>query len=176
MTETTSSPKANDGLVFSLKRWGENSLNPMLLATLATPQHLRPVRFPGILFTPALVLDSYASLRGYKKDAAGLLAAQSGLYLLLAGRRKRKVSSGVVRTVLGRLGKSLSGGGGKGGTGGGSGGGSGSLAWKEAGLFSVRGALKGTTLVFCAVNVVAGGLAYTFGDREQERRMRGEAG
>jgi hypothetical protein len=39
--------------------------------------------------------------------------------------------------------------------------------------FSPRGILRGTTMAYCAVNVVAGGLAYAFGDRkaEDERRV-----
>jgi hypothetical protein len=42
-----------------------------------------------MLFPPLLVFSSFISLHEYKKDGGGLLAAQSGLYLLLAMRRKQ---------------------------------------------------------------------------------------
>jgi hypothetical protein len=42
-----------------------------------------------MLFPPALLFATYVNLRGYKTDAAGISAAWSGLYLLLAGRRKQ---------------------------------------------------------------------------------------
>lgn len=41
-----------------------------------------------LLFTPALLLSSYLNLGGFKVDAAGLSAAWSGLYVLLAARRR----------------------------------------------------------------------------------------
>ena len=34
--------------------------------------------------------------------------------------------------------------------------------------FGARGLTRGATMVMCAANVVSGGLAYTFGKREQE--------
>jgi hypothetical protein len=42
-----------------------------------------------MLFPPLLVFSSFISLHEYKKDGGGLLAAQSGLYMLLALRRKQ---------------------------------------------------------------------------------------
>jgi hypothetical protein len=42
-----------------------------------------------MLFPPMLVFSSFISLHEYKKDGGGLLAAQSGLYMLLALRRKQ---------------------------------------------------------------------------------------
>lgn len=56
-----------------------------------------------MLFPPVLLFTSYLNLQGFKTDAAGLSAAWSGLYLLLASRRKQKTFSskfgvrGVVR-------------------------------------------------------------------------------
>ena len=41
-----------------------------------------------MLFPPALLFCSYANLQGYKVDSAGTGAAWSGIYLLLAGRRR----------------------------------------------------------------------------------------
>lgn len=67
----------------------ESSLPPMGLATLITALHLRPLaRLPMFLFTPMLVLSSYLNVAGYKIDSAGLTAAWSGLYVLLAARRR----------------------------------------------------------------------------------------
>jgi hypothetical protein len=111
----------------------DNSLNPLVLATFTTPQHLRPVRWTGLLFTPTLVFTSYTSMHGYKTDAAGLLLAQSGLYLLLAARRR--------------------------------------AAFRQK-FFTTRGMVRGVTMALCAVDVAAAGLAYTMGDREQEKALR----
>lgn len=43
-----------------------------------------------MLFPPVLLFTSYVNLLDYKVDAAGMSSAWSGLYLLLAGRRKSK--------------------------------------------------------------------------------------
>jgi hypothetical protein len=43
-----------------------------------------------MLFPPVLLFTSYANLQGFKKDSAGISAAWSGLYLLLAGRRRQQ--------------------------------------------------------------------------------------
>jgi len=40
-------------------------------------------------FPPVLLFTSYANLQGFKVDSAGISAAWSGLYLLLAARRKQ---------------------------------------------------------------------------------------
>lgn len=55
-----------------------------------------------MLFPPVLLFTSYLNLQGYKTDAAGISAAWSGLYLLLASRRRQKLAAkasvrGVVR-------------------------------------------------------------------------------
>jgi len=42
-----------------------------------------------MLFPPVLLFTSYANIQGYKTDSAGIQAAWSGLYLLLAGRRRQ---------------------------------------------------------------------------------------
>lgn len=107
----------------------------MLLATLIAPQHLRPLRFPGILFPPALLADAYAGLLGHSADAAGFLSASSALYIALALRRRRSTP-------------------------------------RRPWLLSVRGALRGASLALCAVNVVAGGLAYGLAERSDEEARR----
>lgn len=66
---------------------------PMGLATLITALHFRPfARLPMLLFTPMLIFSSYLNLAGFKIDAAGLSAAWSGLYLLLAARRRPAIA------------------------------------------------------------------------------------
>lgn len=41
-----------------------------------------------MIFPPVLLLSTYLNLSGYEADSAGITAAWSGLYLLLARRRK----------------------------------------------------------------------------------------
>lgn len=70
-------------------RTTENSFPPTLLATLITAQYMRPFQALPMLFPPVLIFTSYANIQGFKTDTAGISAAWSGLYLLLAGRRKQ---------------------------------------------------------------------------------------
>ena len=67
----------------------ENSVPPTLLATLITAQHARPFQPLPMLFPPVLLFSSYLNLSNYKTDAAGITAAWSGLYALLALRRSQ---------------------------------------------------------------------------------------
>jgi len=60
----------------------------MLLATLITALHARPFRLLPMLFPPVLLFSTYLNLSNFTVDSAGLTAAWSGLYLLLARRRK----------------------------------------------------------------------------------------
>ncbi|KAL2809948.1 hypothetical protein BJX63DRAFT_434709 [Aspergillus granulosus] len=71
------------------RAWGENPFPPTLLATLITAQYMRPFQALPMLFPPVLLFTSYANIQGFKTDTAGISAAWSGLYLLLAGRRKQ---------------------------------------------------------------------------------------
>ncbi|KAK0514471.1 hypothetical protein JMJ35_003088 [Cladonia borealis] len=101
MTDKTTE-KARKSAIMYAKDWGENPIPPTLLATLITAQHLRPPQFLPLLFPPILLFSTYLNLYSYKTDAAGISAAWSGLYLLLARRRKQKFGSkfgvrGVVR-------------------------------------------------------------------------------
>lgn len=77
---------------------------PIGLATLVTALHFRPLQVLPAAFVPVLLFSSYANLQGFKKDSAGITAAASGTYALLALRRRhpgafyRKFSvRGVVR-------------------------------------------------------------------------------
>jgi hypothetical protein len=62
---------------------------PTLLATFIAAQHLRPLQYLPMVFPPVLLFSTYLNLSDYKTDAAGISAAWSGLYLLLARRRKQ---------------------------------------------------------------------------------------
>ncbi|KAF2471602.1 uncharacterized protein BDR25DRAFT_260057 [Lindgomyces ingoldianus] len=93
---------AKQGVLKSLRDWGENSVPPTLLATLITAQHMRPFQPLPMMFPPVLLFSSYLNLSDYKTDAAGITAAWSGLYALLAlrrstGLRKKFTVRGVVR-------------------------------------------------------------------------------
>ncbi|CZT44043.1 uncharacterized protein RSE6_04167 [Rhynchosporium secalis] len=68
--------------------WGKSSLPPTLLATLIAALHARPFQPLPMLFPPVLLFSTYLNLSNYQVDSAGLTAAWSGLYLLLARRRK----------------------------------------------------------------------------------------
>ncbi|EMD68380.1 hypothetical protein GGP41_003406 [Bipolaris sorokiniana] len=86
----------------SLRNWGENSVPPTLLATLITAQHARPFQIFPMMFPPVLLFSSYLNLSNYKTDSAGITAAWSGLYALLAMRRSQGIRNkftvrGVVR-------------------------------------------------------------------------------
>ncbi|KAF2642400.1 hypothetical protein P280DRAFT_467761 [Massarina eburnea CBS 473.64] len=83
------SPK--ESTIQSLRSWGEGSVPPTLLATLITAQHFRPFQPLPMMFPPVLLFSSYLNLSGYQSDAAGITAAWSGLYALLAMRRKHSV-------------------------------------------------------------------------------------
>ena len=63
----------------------------MGLATLVLAQHIRPPQFLPLTFVPVLLGSSYLNLYGYTTDSAGVTAAWSGLYFLLASRRKVSV-------------------------------------------------------------------------------------
>jgi len=68
--------------------WGKSPLPPTLLATLVTALHARPFQPLPMLFPPVLLFSTYLNLSDFTIDSAGLTAAWSGLYLLLARRRK----------------------------------------------------------------------------------------
>ncbi|KAB8239796.1 uncharacterized protein BDW43DRAFT_12125 [Aspergillus alliaceus] len=81
--------ETKQSLMQKARAWGENPFPPTLLATLITAQYGRPFQALPMLFPPVLLFTSYANLQGFKTDSAGISAAWSGLYLLLAGRRRQ---------------------------------------------------------------------------------------
>ncbi|ODH26093.1 hypothetical protein ACO22_04821 [Paracoccidioides brasiliensis] len=90
-----------------VRAWGENSFPPTILATLIAAQHMRPFQPLPMIFPPALLFTTYLNLLDHKVDAAGVSAAWSGLYLLLAAKRKQQFrqkwgARGIVRgTAMG---------------------------------------------------------------------------
>ena len=73
-----------------IRRTSDSSLPPSLLATIITALHARPLQaLPLAVFTPPLLFASYLNLAGWTTGAAGLSAAWSGLYALLALRRRQ---------------------------------------------------------------------------------------
>ncbi|KAH8907281.1 hypothetical protein BR93DRAFT_928152 [Coniochaeta sp. PMI_546] len=90
-------------LLTRLNGWGTSAFPPMTLATLITALHFRPLQKLPMLFAPLLLFSSYLNVAGFKIDSAGMTAAWSGLYVLLAARRRpatlrNKISArGVVR-------------------------------------------------------------------------------
>ncbi|KAI1402004.1 hypothetical protein F4819DRAFT_486084 [Hypoxylon fuscum] len=71
-----------------LEAWGNSSFAPTGLATLITALHSRPLQVRPMLFVPILLFSSYSNLQGFKIDSAGITAAASGTYALLALRRR----------------------------------------------------------------------------------------
>ncbi|KAI1923418.1 hypothetical protein LOZ58_004715 [Ophidiomyces ophidiicola] len=84
---------AKKSLMQYARAWGESSFPPTLLATFVTALHMRPFQPLPMVFPPVLLFTSYINLLGYKEDAAGISAAWSGLYLLLAGRRRQALKN-----------------------------------------------------------------------------------
>ncbi|KAL9013411.1 MAG: hypothetical protein Q9173_001887 [Seirophora scorigena] len=90
---TSPSPITEEGKVKQsaltyLRAWGESPVPPTVAATLITSLHVRPPQFLPLLFPPVLLASSFLNLYDYKTDAAGISAAWSGLYVLLARRRR----------------------------------------------------------------------------------------
>ncbi|KAK4458501.1 hypothetical protein QBC42DRAFT_233814 [Cladorrhinum samala] len=71
-----------------LKAWGTSSIPSMTLTTLIIALHARPLQPFPLAFAPLLTFSSYLTLAGFKIDGAGMTAAWSGIYLLLAARRR----------------------------------------------------------------------------------------
>lgn len=65
----------------------ESPLPPTLLATLLTALHARPFAPLPMVFPPVLLFSTYLNISSYTVDSAGLTAAWSGLYLIMANRR-----------------------------------------------------------------------------------------
>ncbi|KAG5959698.1 hypothetical protein E4U57_000532 [Claviceps arundinis] len=79
-------------VVEKLQEWGSNSLPPALMATLITALHARPMKpFALAFFVPPLLFSSYVNLLGFPTASAGITAAWSGVYALLAFRRRQSL-------------------------------------------------------------------------------------
>ncbi|KAI9754260.1 MAG: hypothetical protein M4579_004791 [Chaenotheca gracillima] len=91
--DESSKPEENSSVLRKVIVWGESPLPPSILATLIAAQHLQPPQLVPLLFPPVLMFTSYLNLNSFTIDAAGLNAAWSGLYLLMARRRKQSFTS-----------------------------------------------------------------------------------
>ncbi|KAK4242187.1 hypothetical protein C8A03DRAFT_40461 [Achaetomium macrosporum] len=78
----------SEGLSSKLTAWGTSAIPPMTLTSLIIALHARPFQPLPMLFTPLLIFSSYLTLAGFKIDGAGMTAAWSGIYALLAARRR----------------------------------------------------------------------------------------
>ncbi|KUL83858.1 hypothetical protein ZTR_06589 [Talaromyces verruculosus] len=128
MASSDGTEQAKKSVYQIARSWGENPLPPTLLATLITAQHMRPFQLLPMSFVPVLLFTSYTNVNGFKKDSAGISAAWSGLYLLLASRRKQKFMK----------------------------------------KWGPRGIIRGTSMGLALANMVAGGLTYALGTKEDD--------
>ncbi|KAI0901237.1 hypothetical protein F4806DRAFT_492126 [Annulohypoxylon nitens] len=81
-------PEPSKSIKEQIEGWGNSSFAPTGLATLITALHWRPFQTRPMLFVPILLFSSYSNLQGFKIDSAGMTAAASGTYALLAMRRR----------------------------------------------------------------------------------------
>jgi len=86
-TEDKTTQGASKTAISYAQDWGKSPLPPTVLATLVTALHARPFKPLPMLFPPVLLFSTYLNLSNFTIDSAGLSAAWSGLYLLLARRR-----------------------------------------------------------------------------------------
>ncbi|MCJ1279462.1 hypothetical protein MMC21_007286 [Puttea exsequens] len=128
MADEKTEEKAKQSVIVYAKVWGESPVPPTFLAAMITAQALRPPQFLPMLFPPVLLFSTYLNLADYPVQAAGTSAAWSGLYMLLASRRKQSFTR----------------------------------------RFGARGIIRGATMGMCAAQVVAGGLVYAVGRKEDE--------
>ncbi|KAL8770280.1 MAG: hypothetical protein Q9209_003916 [Squamulea sp. 1 TL-2023] len=88
MASKSTEEQAKQSALAYLRAWGESPVPPTVLATLITSLHARPPQTLPLLFPPVLLASTFLNLYSYTTDSAGITAAWSGLYLLLARRRK----------------------------------------------------------------------------------------
>ncbi|MCJ1233961.1 hypothetical protein MMC14_001919 [Varicellaria rhodocarpa] len=89
MSDKKIEEEAKASAISYARAWGESPVSPAIAATFIAAQHLSPPQYLPLIFPPILLFSSYLNLAEYKIDAAGLNAAWSGLYLILARRRKQ---------------------------------------------------------------------------------------
>ncbi|KAK4141174.1 uncharacterized protein C8A04DRAFT_31272 [Dichotomopilus funicola] len=136
--------KSPVSLTYQLRAWGTSAIPPMTLTTLIIAQHARPFQPLPMLITPLLTFSSYLTLAGFPTDGAGMTAAWSGIYTLLASRRRHQGGR-----LLG-------------------------LSTIRDKFFSVRGLVRGSAMALGAANTVAGLYVYLTGDRKREEEERRE--
>ena len=69
-----------------------SAVPPSLLATLVIALHTRPRQIvPLALITPPLFVATYLNLAGFPTAAAGITGAWSGLYAVMAMRRRQGI-------------------------------------------------------------------------------------
>ncbi|KAL2175372.1 uncharacterized protein P884DRAFT_248075 [Thermothelomyces heterothallicus CBS 202.75] len=88
MAPTDKDPEPRVTVGSQLRAWGTSAIPPMTLTTLIIALHARPLQPLPMLFPPLLVFSSYLTLAGFQTDGAGMTAAWSGVYALLAARRR----------------------------------------------------------------------------------------
>ncbi len=71
-----------------LKHPTGSAMPSMGLATLVSALHARPFQPLPMTVPAVLLLSTYLNLSNYPVESAGLTAAWSGLYLIMAARRK----------------------------------------------------------------------------------------
>jgi len=82
-------PAPSKSMLATLNGWGSSAIPPSLLATLTIALHSRPRQLlPLLLFTPPLFFATWLNLAGLPTAAAGMTSAWSGLYALMALRRR----------------------------------------------------------------------------------------
>ncbi|TDZ17412.1 hypothetical protein C8034_v007748 [Colletotrichum sidae] len=103
-SDIPSGEEAKKSLFQHAHDYGTNSLPPAIHAILIAALHGRPLKILPFSFAPALLFSSYINLAGFPTDSAGFTCAMSGLYALLALRRRQTIRNkftarGAVRGV-----------------------------------------------------------------------------
>ncbi|KAF0331236.1 hypothetical protein K4K61_001207 [Colletotrichum sp. SAR11_59] len=101
---TPAAEQAKNTLLQNVHEYGTNPLPPAIHAILIAALHGRPLKLLPFSFAPALLFSSYVNLAGFPTDSAGFTCALSGLYALLALRRRQPLRAkftarGAVRGV-----------------------------------------------------------------------------
>ncbi|KAL0941566.1 uncharacterized protein CTRU02_204329 [Colletotrichum truncatum] len=92
MASNNNTPEGQEvqkSLMSNLHEYGTNPLPPAIHAILIAALHGRPMKILPFSFAPALLFSSYVNLAGFPTDSAGFTCAVSGLYALLALRRRQ---------------------------------------------------------------------------------------
>ncbi|OLN87293.1 hypothetical protein CCHL11_03703 [Colletotrichum chlorophyti] len=85
--------EAKSSFLSTVREYGTNPLPPAIHAIFIAALHGRPLKILPFSFAPALLFSSYVNLAGFYTDSAGFTCALSGLYALLALRRRQPLRS-----------------------------------------------------------------------------------